>query len=577
MILADSNVNAIVITVSVVAGVVVLAALFIVLYFTVISKNRYKKQIKELEKKFSFLDALLLGQDSQYIHRLEIISRTNLLYVDKYETFSKRFKEIYENDDKFASQLIKQLLTLINNGKYKNIKVSILDAKKAVNVFEERVNALDADLYEVIKLEEFARSQVLKLKEDYRHVKQDYYSNAADLEYVSGSFNKVFEKLDAEFAKIEEYIESAEYEEANAIIPVISKVNEALADAIVNLPNLVGLVTSIIPNKISELSLRYREVEKQGLPLFHLTFKQKIDSFHKRLKQQEDQLKNLKSSGVKQECDLILSEIAQIYSALDEEIEAKDSFLKENKDVYFKTAELEKSFLKICSLLPEVNKIYLIEDSQSAKLEELRNNINSLGSAKRSLDGFIHSGTKQPYSLLKSKLNDLKDNYEKCNVGLLEFKTYLESLKSSAEEAYNMVYNYYFRAKEVERLVREFGIKQLIDKYNESLNQVFEAINTVNALIKKQPIDIIAVNQNVENLKAIANSLFDEVESKSREQKLAESAIVYANRDRNHQNDVHQQLSILENCFYEGDFLKVYHDANAIYSHSHVEEDNGSR
>ena len=577
MILLDSNTNAIVISVSVVAGVILLAAIFVVLYFTVISKKRYKKQIKELEKKFSFLDALLLGQDSQYIHRLEIISRTNLLYVDKYETFSKRFKEIYENDDKFANQLIKQLITFVNNGKYKNIKGMIVDAKKAVTVFEERVNALDADLYEIIKLEEFARSQVLKLKEDYRRVKQDYYSNSTDLDYVSASFNKVFEKLDGEFSKIEEYIESAEYDEANAIIPVISKVNEALADAIVSLPDLVGLVTVIIPNKIAQLSQRYKEVEKQGLPLFHLTFKQKVDGFNKHLKELESRLKNLKSNGVKEECDAIVKEIEDIYNALNLEISCRETFINENKEVYAKTGELEKSFLKICSILPEVNKIYLIDEVQSAKLEELRNNINSLGAAKRNLDGFIHSGTKQPYSLLMNKLNDLKENNEKCNVGLNEFRTYLDSLKISAQEAYNMVYNYYFRAKEVELLIREFGIKSIVDQYEENLNQVYDAINAVNALIKKQPIDIIAVNQNVENLKAIANTLFDEVECKAREQKLAESAIVYANRDRNHQNDVHHQLSVLENCFYDGDFLKVYHDANAIYSHSHVEDDNGAK
>ena len=60
--------------------------------------------------------------------------------------------------------------------------------------------------------------------------------------------------------------------------------------------------------------------------------------------------------------------------------------------------------------------------------------------------------------------------------------------------------------------------------------------------------------------------------NKYREEQLAESAIVYANRDRNHQADVHQQLSVLEESFFEGEFVKVYHDANAIYRRMHVEE-----
>ena len=47
---------------------------------------------------------------------------------------------------------------------------------------------------------------------------------------------------------------------------------------------------------------------------------------------------------------------------------------------------------------------------------------------------------------------------------------------------------------------------------------------------------------------------------------------MYANRDRNHQMDVHQQLCVLEDSFFQGEFVKVYHDANAIYRRMHVEE-----
>ena len=73
-------------------------------------------------------------------------------------------------------------------------------------------------------------------------------------------------------------------------------------------------------------------------------------------------------------------------------------------------------------------------------------------------------------------------------------------------------------------------------------------------------------------LKSTANALFDEVENKFREMQLAESAVVYANRDRNHQDDVHQQLCALEDSFYHGEFVKVYHDANAIFKRMHVED-----
>ena len=94
-----------------------------------------------------------------------------------------------------------------------------------------------------------------------------------------------------------------------------------------------------------------------------------------------------------------------------------------------------------------------------------------------------------------------------------------------------------------------------------------------------QPIDVALVNDKVEQLKNVANRLFDDVENKHREEQLAESAIVYTNRDRKHQNDVHQQLNILEGAFFNGEFVRVYHEANALYRRMHVEEaaDNGTK
>ena len=84
-----------------------------------------------------------------------------------------------------------------------------------------------------------------------------------------------------------------------------------------------------------------------------------------------------------------------------------------------------------------------------------------------------------------------------------------------------------------------------------------------------------AVNNKLEELKRIANSLFDELDEKVRTEQLAESAILYANRDRLQQSDVNQQLCVLEKAFFEGDFENVYHQATAIYRSKHVEDSNG--
>ena len=449
-----------------IAGVIViLIALFVLLYIFVFSRNRVKRQVRELQKKYSYLDALLIGQDSQYIHRLEIISRTNLLYVDKHEKFSRRFKEIYENDDKFAESMIRQLNALINNKQYKNIKSVIVDAKKAMSTFEDKVNTLDNDLYVLIKPEEDSRQSILKLKENYRRVKQTFYANSNDLDLVSASINQVCDKLDQMFVDFETHIESAEYDEAQALLPTIGKVVTALESALSQLPNLCILVNTVIPEKIDALKKNYDEVEACGLPLYNLSFPMRLGEWNTDLQIIRTKLTKLEITNIMESLDTLQSEIEEVQYQLNEEQSAKKYFEDNNQTIYNQVIELEKVFLKICSLLPEVYNTYVVTDDHKEKVEELKQTMNTLGTVKQSLDNYVHSALKQPFSSLKNKLDELSEQYEKAKVGIDEFKEYVEFLKSSSEEAYTLVFVYYYRLKQVESLLREIALPLFSEQY----------------------------------------------------------------------------------------------------------------
>ena len=555
-----------------VGGAIVLGVLFFLLYHFVISRNRIKHQVRELQKKYSYLDALLIGQDSQYIHRLEIISRTNLLYVDKHEKFSRRFKEIYENDDKFAESMLKQLNALINNKQFKNIKTVIGDTKKAMKVFEDKVNALDNDLYTLIKPEEDSRQSILKLKENYRRVKQTFYANSSDLDLVSSSINQVFDKLDQMFVEFETHIESAEYDDAQGLLPTISKVVAALESALSQLPNLCILVNTVIPEKIEDLKKDYEVLEAQGLPLYNLSFQTKLGEWNNDLNIIRTRLTKLQIANIMESLDALQSEIEEMRELLNNEQNDKNFFEDHNEEIYQQVVDLEKAFLKICSLLPELYRTYVVTDERKEKVEQLKQTMNSLGTTKQSLDNYVHSSLKQPFSTLKGKLDELNNQYAVAKEGMEEFKQYIEFLKTSSEEAYTLVFVYYYRLKQVESLLREIAIPEFSEPYRVRIEDCYDLLNEIDKAIKVQPIAVDEINEKVANLKGNANALFDEIENKFREMQLAESAVVYANRDRNHQDDVHQQLSALEEEFYQGEFVKVYHEANAIFKRMHVED-----
>ena len=540
----------------------------ILFYLFVYSRFNYRKQVRNLEKQFSYFDSLLIGQDSQYIHRLEIISRTNLLYMDKYEYFQRRFRNIYDVEDKYADSILKQLAALIKAKQYKNIKSVISEAKKAIDTLSESVKSLDHDLYEVIKLEEDCRRNIDHLREVYRHVKQTYYSESDDLELVAPTFNKMFDKIDAKFSKFDDMLEGAEYEEIQAEIDSLDEVLNALGHVLIDLSSLCKTVKTVIPEKLAELQNKYKDTEKEGVPLYHLSFKTHIDEWKKKLADLTKKIINLQCGGIKAQCDIILTEIDEYARLLDDEITARSYFNENYNRIYDQVNEVEKLFLRICAILPEVKEFYLVSELENDKINELSKSVDALGSAKRYLDGFVHSGTRQPFSLLKTKLDELEENYKVVSEGVMNFKNYVDSLKSTAEEAYNLISVYYHRMKVTESLLDEIGNDAIKANYQDRIDSIYDLLNVIYDQIQHKPINVDDVSRKIENLKNSANTMFEEVESLSRNQKAAETSIMVLNQERDEQ-DINQTVVGLELGFEKGDYATINSQATSIYKNRH--------
>ena len=562
--LSTGTLVALIVSASVV--IITLGALF---YLFVYSRFNYRKQIRNLEKQFSYYDSLLIGQDSQYIHRLEIISRTNLLYLDKYEYFQKRFRNIYDIEDKYADSILKQLSALIKAKQYKNIKSVISEAKKAIDTLSESVKSLDHDLYEVIKLEEDCRRNIDHLREVYRHVKQTYYSESDDLELVAPTFTKMFDKIDSKFSKFDDMLEGAEYEEIQTEIDSLDEVLTALGHVLIDLSGLCKTVKTVIPEKLVELQNKYKETEKEGVPLYHLSFKVHVDEWKKKLAELTKKIINLQCGGVKTQCDIIFTEITEYSKLLDDEISARAYFNENYNRIYNQVNEVEKLFLRICAVLPEIKEFYMVSDLENDRINELSKDVDSLGSAKRYLDGFVHSGTRQPFSLLKTKLDELDENYKVVNEGVTNFKIYVDSLKSTAEEAYNLISVYYHRIKLTESLLDEIGNDSIKANYQEKIDAVYDVLNNIYDQIQSKPINVDEVSHKIENLKNLANAMFEEVESISRNQKAAENSIMLLNPERDEQ-DINQTVMGLELGFEKGEFSTVNSQATSIYKNRHT-------
>nr|HPM07836.1 septation ring formation regulator EzrA [Bacilli bacterium] len=437
--------------------------------------------------------------------------------------------------------------------------------KGIIETYEKHVNTLNSDLISVVKPEEEARQASLSLKEELRRIKQDYYSKQGDLQLVISSFDAVYEYIDGLFDEFEQFVESAQYDDANLLLPQISKAIKEVGRVLNKLPNLCALVTTVIPDKIASLMNAYEEMADAKYPLHHLIVKNNIYDMNRELEVLTKKIKSFELNNVNDSLDNIIARIDEYFILFEEERKARVIFDAECEDIYVVVNTLEKKFIRLCNTIPEVKKIYVISSGYANRVNEIQSEINKVGATKRSLDTFIHSSTKQPYSILVGKMHELRDESNLALSMMEDFQIYLDSLKATAEGAYELIYDFYHRVKKAEKIVRDISLDKFTEKYGESLDKIYGALNTVNEVLNILPIDIGTVTKNTEWLSDEGDKVINEIESENNMMSLAESAILYANRDRQHLSDIHHLVLQSEAHFYEANFEKAYVDtSNAL-------------
>ena len=388
-------------------SLVLLVVGFVLIYVFVIKRNLYRKQSKDLEKKYSQLHMILTEDVEQYIARLEYISNQNLEYIHIHEKYLRLYHAILQENDRNSYIAVDGLRQTIHERKYSGISNLIESTKKIVNDFEKRVNNIYTDLNKMLQKDEEFHQSELTLQRQYRTIKENYMIHEGELKMMEQSFNRIFEKIDKLFVECEDLTGAARYEEASEKLPLIEQVLNALSESFDDLPAFCVRITKINPRKIHEIKQKYAELEAKEYPLHHLKVMSRVESYKFTLEELTRNICSFKLNKVQESLDHIDEDIINIFKEFDNEEAAKVFFDANCEKMYNATYEFEKQFKRIKRALPEYKEVYLIKDKYLDKIDELERDINQVQTIKRDLDNYIHSSTRQPYTIIVSKINDM--------------------------------------------------------------------------------------------------------------------------------------------------------------------------
>lgn len=542
---------------------VVIAGVLILLHFTLFASLRYKKQVAELTRRFEYLHALLFGQDSQYIKRIEYISRVNLLYVDQHVNFNKRFKDIRDKSDSAAQTTVNNLKDLLAERNYKGLNVALPDARVVISNYDEEVNSLTNDLSAVIRPEEECRQAAATLRAQLRTIKQDFYIKQADLSLVSESFDRVFARIDEGFTSFEGLVECAKYDEAQEILPQLEKVIQELGRDLAELPGLCVNISTLIPDRFASLENRYADMKAADYPLHHLYVPEALKEMKAKLEDISKRVKVFNLAGASAQLDEILARIDILFEEFDKEKDARTIFENGYETAYARNKAVDNKYISICNVLPEVKALYLIPEEGQNQIDNINTLINRMGATKRSLDTLVHSGMATPYSVLMEKMKLLQEETESASSSIDDFQRYLQSLKDDTMAAYEAVDIYFRRVHEAEVALRKLDVSAAIERHQQTIETCRELISRIHTALYAQPIDVKTINQDLAELRTLGDGLSVTVSSETQAAVFATNTILYANRTRDHFGEVDEGITQSESFYFEGEFQKAYESADA--------------
>lgn len=544
------------------------AVLFIVgiilIYNFVIKRSRQRKVAKELEKRYKRLHTLLVEDVEQFIARLEYISNQNLDYIQYHEKYVRQYQDILQNNDRNSYVAISGLNTTLSEKKYKKIDSLINSTKTVVIEFDHKVVNLYNELNNLLQKDEEFHQDELKLQRIYRDIKEKYSIHEGELKIIQESFTAFFNKIDQLFLDCEELSSAARYEEASEKLPMIEQVLNEVSASFENLPAFCIRISKVIPKKIDDVLIKYDALQKENYPLHHLKIMSKVENYKLILEELKRKLSVFDLAKVKEDLDAIDLDILNIFKCFDNEEQAKNYFDQNSEQMYNNTYELEKEFMKIKRKLPNYKDVYLIKDKYLEKIEELENDIDKISIIKRDLDTFIHSSTRQPYSIIVMKMNDMENEMNRIKEIINDFNQYLISLKSDSENIYTKICDYFLKLKNAQYELRVIGVSAFSDRLRNTFERSYAYLEEVGDIIKVQPIDVQKAMDTLNNAEELIEPLIKEVEENASQRKYAEDSIVYANQYRQGFLDCKYALNNASTSFFEGDFTRTIDETVVI-------------
>lgn len=548
-------------------AIVISVALFLVgliIASVFLYKRRFSVNSNHLRKTYDLYHSQLVTDCDSMIKRLCILGEHSETFLAAYQERKKQYDDLLSRRDKDVLSVITRLETLVANRNYKEYRNVEGECQKAVAAFESAVSHFNTDLNSLLQDDNDIHSNSVHVKAKYREISQFYLENEINLKPLEKSFEKIFETSEAKFSQFDICSNQAQFDECKKILDELDMLFTAVLAVLKDLPLLEVSISTVLPQKIDNVYSEYEKMIQEGYVVNQGKITTNINSMRNRLVQLQNQMLCLDTRNVKESIDAIQNEITDLSLSFSAERQAKETYLNSQNKIADSSFAVEKRYARLINLLPECEKVYVLDQQYVTQLKTLRSDVEQIGILKRELDSYINTSAKQPYVVITKKMQEMDSEMSKAISVMDQFESYLASLKEDATNVFSGLRDCYVNLVIAQKSVAQLDVVAYYNATKDIFAADYKKIKEINTVVLTQPINVPQALSLYKPFKFALDGFIEGINSTIQKAQYAEEAIKKANLYRMDYADSRQPLLVAEQSFQEGNFDKALSLAQAV-------------
>ena len=514
--------------------------------------KKLKESISELEKeKNLIINAPILNE----LSKVEALVKDDKLKY-KYDNWQHKFDDIRNIYIPKVTDMLLDADDLVARKKYKELKTLLADIELKIYRLREKTNTLLSEIKEITLSEEKNRNQIVKLKNKYRGIKQDYEKNKADYKPVNNQIELQFENIEKRFQEFEIVMEKKDYDEINYLVKGITEMIDHIEYVVKEVPAILIMCNELIPGKIEDISSLYIKMTRELYQLDYLNVEYNIKETEKKVKDVLDRVKVLNLEDVVFELKTIVNYYDSLYSDFEYEKICKKTFESNVKSFKTKLIRTNKIISNLMGQIDSLSETYDLKEEDVKRLNIINDETRKIKDSYNNLMDCSKNHT-FPYSKLVKELDVLMIKVSKLEESLnYDLKT-IGSMKDDEIRAREQLDNIKNLLKKAKNRIRLYNIPVIPDNYFVELQDASDAIKEIQKELNKKPINIETLNIRVDTARDLVFKVFNTTNSLLKTIVMFEETFVYGNRYRSYKEKVNEGLNFAEKLFFKGEYKKA--------------------